>query len=242
METVRQHDRLYLDEHRYEEPKEIFKFLVQRVEAQHGKPKPGAVIYDVGCAAGEFPYYLEKTWPQAEIVGYDFLPELVERARQMVPKVRFLTGSVLDPAMAPAASADIVFVVGVLTIFDDFRPSVDNILSWLKPGGVGYVFGIFNPSPIDVIVRSRPANAGADEPWETGWNLFSQASVETYLQQHPLRPRFSFAPFSMPIDLPPNKTDALRSWTVPMGDGQRMLVNGLCIIHHFMALEIVRPA
>jgi SAM-dependent methyltransferase len=241
METVREHDRLYLHEQRYDRPKEAFKFMAQRAVARYGVPGTGTTVCDIGCAAGELAYYLTKIWPQAEIVGYDVRPELVERAREMVPGARFAVGSVLEAGMLPESSADVLFMAGVLSIFDDFRPSIDNILSWLKPGGTAVVFGVFNPSPVDVIIRSRGADAPLDSAWETGWNVFSTASVGSFLQQHPLRPTFDFERFSIPIDLAPNPADPLRSWTVPMADGERMIVNGLCLLHHFMTLEITRP-
>lgn len=242
METVREHDKLYLSEQRYDRPKEAFKFMVERAKNGYGAPAPGTVICDIGCAAGEFAFYLQQLWPQAEIVGYDVRPDLVQRATQMVPKARFLGGSVLDPGMMPQASADIIFMAGVLSIFDDFRPSIDNILSWLKPGGFAVIFGIFNPAPLDVIIRSRQADADASEAWETGWNVFSTASVETHLSRHAAKPVFSFQPFSIPIDLPRNPSDPLRSWTIDLGKEERLIVNGLCLVHHFMTLEIARPA
>jgi SAM-dependent methyltransferase len=242
METVREHDKLYLSESRYDRPKEAFKFMVRRAEARLGTPAPGTVVCDIGCAAGEFAYHLVESWPQTVVRGYDLLPELVERAREMVPGASFLTGSVLDSGMMPAGSADVIFMAGVLSIFDDFRATLDNVISWLKPGGTAVIFGIFNPSPVDVIIRSRAADAPLDGMWETGWNVFSMASIDAFLKRHPEKPQFDFTPFSIPIDLPPNPGDPLRSWTTPMQGGERMIVNGLCLVHHFMTLEIKRPS
>lgn len=242
METVREHDKLYLSEQRYDRPKEAFKFMVRRADHRVRTLAPGAIVCDIGCAAGEFAYFLNQHWPEAEISGYDVLPELVERAKEMVPKATFRCGSVLDSTMMAPESADIIFMAGVLSIFDDYRDTLNNVISWLKPGGNAIIFGIFNPSPLDVLIRSRAADAPLQAPWETGWNVFSVASIEAFLLRHAARPQFEFQPFTIPIDLPPNPADPLRSWTTPLQGGERMIVNGLCLVHHFMTLEITRPA
>jgi SAM-dependent methyltransferase len=241
MKTVRDHDRLYLSEQRYDNPKEMFKFMARCVERRVGALPEDAVVCDVGCAAGELAYYLKKIWPQTKIVGFDLLPELVERARSVVHEVEFKVGSALDPDLMPKSFADVIFMSGVLSIFDDYRVALDNLLSWLKPGGRAIVFGIFNPEPVDVIIRSRPAKAADEASWETGWNVFSTESIRGFLEKHPAQPEVGFHPFSLPIDLAQNPDDPLRSWTVLMADGNRLIVNGLCLVHHFMALEIRRP-
>lgn len=242
MRTVRDHDKLYLSEHRYDQPKEAFKFMVRCAEAGGPALSAGALVCDIGCAAGEFAYYLRQTWPHVQVAGYDLLPELVARAREMVPGATFQAGSVLDPALMAHASADVIFMAGVLSIFDDYKVALSNVLSWLKPGGRAIVFGIFNPDPVDVIIRSRAADAGEDQPWETGWNVFSTASVRRFLEGRPEQPEVFFHPFAIPIDLPRRPGDSLRSWTETLAGGERMIVNGLCLVHHFMALEIRRPA
>ncbi|MDQ7248810.1 class I SAM-dependent methyltransferase [Dongia sedimenti] len=242
MKTVRDHDKLYLAEQRYDKPKEIFKFMANCIEQGGRVPPEGAVVCDVGCAAGELAYYLRMIWPQARVVGYDLLPELVERARSVVQGAEFNVGSALDPDLMPEAFADVIFMSGVLSIFDEYKTALDNVVSWLKPGGRAIVFGIFNPEPVDVIIRSRASDAGQDAPWETGWNVFSTRSISGFLERHPARPESVFHRFSLPIDLPQNPDDPLRSWTIPLADGNRMIVNGLCLVHHFMALEIRRPS
>lgn len=240
MQTERSHDKLYLSEQRYEQPKEAFKFVVRCLEAETGAPMDGAPVFDVGCAAGEFAYFLRKIWPKTDIVGIDLLPELVEMARKMVPGVAFRQGSVLEPSIIPAGTAAAVFMSGVLSIFDEFEPVVGNLLSWLRPGGTGVIFGLFNSDPVDVVIRSRRAGAARSEPWETGWNVFSEASVGAFLDQHQADFSYRFVPFEIGIDLPKRPEDPLRSWTVPMADGHRMIVNGLCLVHDFKALVVSR--
>lgn len=242
MKIVRDHDKLYLSEHRYDDPKEMFKFMVHCVEQDGRALLAGAVVCDVGCAAGELAYYLRKTWPQTRVIGYDLLPELVERARNVVEGAEFNTGSALDPGLMPESFADVIFMSGVLSIFDDYKVALTNLVSWLKPGGRAIVFGVFNPEPVDVIIRSRASEAGDDTPWETGWNVFSTQSIRGFLGKSPARPEVAFYPFRLPFDLPQNADDPLRSWTIPLADGNRMIVNGLCLVHHFMALEIRRPS
>jgi trans-aconitate methyltransferase len=150
LEIRRTHDKdLYLAENRYEQPKEISKRLAALVE-EAGLHRPGTVVADFGCAAGEFLFFLRRLWPEVELLGFDVVPELIVKARARVPSVTFREGSVLDTAILPKSSMDVAFLSGVHSIFDDFEPCFSNLIEWTRPGGRVYVFGMFNPFPVDV--------------------------------------------------------------------------------------------
>lgn len=237
MIVERTHDKLYLDEARYENTKECFK-VCARLAMLSGALKDGATVADFGCAAGEFAYYLKKVMPTAQIVGYDLLPELIEKARNEVPGVTFEVSSVLDRAALPESHVDIGFLIGVHTIFDDFEPCFSNLIHWCKPGGRLYVFSFFNDHPLDVLVKYRHSTDYGRDVWESGWNIFSQASIGRYLEAHPKVRAHHFHPFEIGLDLAPNPDDPVRSWTVPQIDGRRMITNGLCLVQKQSVLEI----
>jgi trans-aconitate methyltransferase len=139
--TLRTHDLLYLNENRYEGTKESFKFTLKTaLEFSDRMPRS---ILDVGCAAGEFPFFLVRAIEGAHIHGMDVMPELVEKARQVVPEAEFFVGSVLDPE-ATSGAFDMVFLVGVHSIFDEIEPWLSNLLKWTNPGGTVAVFGLIN--------------------------------------------------------------------------------------------------
>ena len=143
----RTHDHdIYLNEDRYAEPvvKEIHKILANDA-IESGVLREGSVICDFGCATGEFLYHLSRRFSGGEYYGYDVLPELNEKARQMVPNAVFKDGSVLDDQLLTSDFADVSFMIGVHAGFDDFIPSFSNLINWTKKGGRVYIFGPFNP-------------------------------------------------------------------------------------------------
>lgn len=233
---LRTHDRLYLNEDRYDDVKESFKFTLS--EALNFSGKQPASVLDVGCAAGEFPYFLSRATPRARVHGMDVMPELVEKARVKVPGASFSVGSVLDPE-ACDEEFDMTFLVGVHSIFDDIKPWLSNLLKWTKPGGTVGVFGLINSHPVDAFIRVRTANddEGHREP---GWNSFSRRTFEKVLAEIPEAAEVTFSDFVIPIDLPPHEGDALRSWTEKRDGGQRYIINGIGLIHDFKVMCVRR--
>jgi SAM-dependent methyltransferase len=227
-QSVRTHDQLYLTENRYERPKEIFK-MAAGIAQRAGFGGAGTRIVDIGCAAGEFAYYLRKVFPSAEVAGYDLLPELVEKARANVPGVEFGVGSVLDRKMLPATSANVTFLIGVHSIFDDPGDCFRNLVEWTRPGGLVVIMGLFNRFDIDVWVRYRAAGNPQGSK-ELGWNLVSRKTATEIVREVAPQASIEFEPVKMPIDLPPHADDPVRSWTERRENGERFLTNGLSLI------------
>ncbi|MEY8414989.1 class I SAM-dependent methyltransferase [Tissierella praeacuta] len=163
------------------------------------------------------------------------MDELLAKAREEVKEVAFFKGCIESNKNVIDIKFDIVFMNGVHSIFDDIRPVLNNIVNLLKEGGRAYVFGIFNPDPIDVIIRSRKSNCNGD--WEKGWNLFSINTVSSYLTELGLN--HNFKEFKIGIDIHKNILDPLRSWTINMGTGEKGIINGLQLLHPFYLLEII---
>jgi trans-aconitate methyltransferase len=130
----RTHDAFYLDENRYNEPKEMFKFIA--VEAFNKDEKQSSLsICDFGCAAGEFLYYLRNILPNASLEGVDVLPSLLEKASKFVPSAKLKKGSVLDSNFMQKNQYDKSFLIGVHSIFDEFETCFNNLIKWTKQGG-----------------------------------------------------------------------------------------------------------
>lgn len=236
---VREHDALYLRENRKKDPKETFKFAVKVVRPFLAKCKNLSIL-DVGCATGDFLYYLYTQFPHATLAGVDVMPALVARARKEIPGAQFFVGDLYTGKGLPKQKFDALFLVGVHSIFDEVGPWLDNLLRMLKPGGRAYVFGMFNPEEVDVLVRVRYAGlptgkAGKKNPWQSGWNMVSERTVRDYLGTKGYSA--TFHPFTLPIDLPKQK-DPLRSWTFKLKNDKRIIVNGTQVLHHFSLLEI----
>lgn len=238
VQKVRTHDKkIYLKEERYENPKEIFKIVYQMAETAGGLA-PGKLVADIGCATGEFIYYLKKQRPDCSYLGIDVLPELIEQARARVPGVEFRVGSILESQTCELESFDTVFVLGVLGMFDDFRPGLRNALSWCRRGGRVYLFGVFNPFPVDVWIGYHLVDDPDPNRVESGWNLISKASYSRFIDQVIGPGKHAFRRFEMPFDLSPRTDDPIRSWTFKDETGRRLITNGVSVIQNQEFLEI----
>ena len=69
---------IYLYEDRYNKPKEMFKHIDSLVTA---KRISGSTRWlDIGCATGEFLFYLEKKHPIVSCTGIDISKPMIEKA------------------------------------------------------------------------------------------------------------------------------------------------------------------
>lgn len=136
-DVERTQNRIYLKEDRYDNPKETYKVLARMVKESRGI-REGSSVCDFGCAAGEFLFFLSKQFPTGRYWGCDIFPELIQKARERVPGVEFETGSILNRALLPEGSIDVAFALGVISIFDEFETSLENLLYWTKKGGYIY--------------------------------------------------------------------------------------------------------
>ena len=218
---VRKHDKQYIRLNRYEKPLEIFKSC-GRFAAQPAS----AHILDVGCAAGEFLYYMKKSYPQHSYQGLDLLPELVEKANSMIGGC-VKVGSVLERGNFERGHFDQVFMLNTHMIFDDLKTLLENLVYWCRPGGQIVIAGAFNPDPADVWIRYRLSDSPVAGELETGWNIHSIASTERLINGLVGVGAHEVMPFHVPIDIQKDPADFLRQRTIKDEEGRFWLVNGL---------------
>tara|TARA_B100000787_G_scaffold109277_1_gene81291 strand:- start:6219 stop:6929 length:711 start_codon:yes stop_codon:yes gene_type:complete len=233
MKTARTHDQLYLKENRYNEPKEMFKFIEKRAFKKNTIDKK---ICDFGCAAGEFLFYLKKKKPKNEYKGIDIRRDLLNKAKQYIPEASFKRGSVLNKKISKKNFFDISFLVGVHPIFDDFEKCFSNLIYWTKPRGEIFICDMFNPDPVDVIIKYRLSKNYKKSTFENGWNIFSKSSVSSFLKKNKEVKSFNFEEFEMPFHIK-RQRDPVRSWTVNLNK-KKIMVNGLSIIQPQTLLKI----
>ncbi len=232
----RTHDKLYLVGERRD--KEYFKLVWDAIRQDYDNKN--ITLLDIGCATGDFIWFSRNVFPEICFSGLDIMPELLERIhKDMGDEVKTFSADISNINTLPKnIQFDCVTMLGVMSIFDDFRKILDNVLELLKSNGHLYLFGIFNPEDIDVFVKSKPSQVlYEDAVFECGWNVFSKKSISMYCDDRNLK--CSFLPFNLGIDIEKTPNDPLRSWTIDI-NGKRGIINGLQIIHHFYLCNISR--
>ena len=104
--------QIYLNENRYNEPKESFKEIAKILHQKIHK-KEDIVFLDVGCATGEFIWFNSSQFPKARFVGLEINPEIIEAAKSKMPEFKFVVGSILDDHIFNKESFDVITCVGV---------------------------------------------------------------------------------------------------------------------------------
>lgn len=87
----RTHDEFYVNEKRHREPKEMFKFIIEEFSSK--ELNQNLDICDAGCANDEFLYYLD-TKSNFNLHGIDILPQLIKKAKEFVPNVKYKQGDI----------------------------------------------------------------------------------------------------------------------------------------------------
>ena len=210
---------------RYERPKEAFKQIGTLLHLSDKTNKSARKsVLDIGCATGELLYYLRTINLNIILCGIEYSKKLVERSRSFLAR-QAIKVSVGDAERISCKNSQFDFVIssGVTSIFDDFRPSFEEMIRVAKSSGVCLNLMMLNELPIDVIIKYVHPKTGE---LESGWNKFSMHSIDNFLQEHPQVKKHTFVKHTMPFDIPRTK-DLMRSWTVKDKNGKRILWNGL---------------
>lgn len=217
----RRPEDVYLKEDRYEEPKEIFKFL-GRIIGELGLPEDAKVL-DAGCATGELLFYLRRLFPGIAGRGIDRSEEMIAQAQQRVEGFDFLAGSLLDSSLFANRDFDLVTCCAVMPYFEDPEPPLLNLLSSVKPGGAVVLLNTVNEDPIDTRVYYRSADAEGG-PWLPD-NTYSKRTYQKVLERSGYALEAEWQPFRMPFALP-KQADVIRAWTFETAENPHQLVCG----------------
>jgi SAM-dependent methyltransferase len=222
------HNHFYLDVDRRREPREFFKFLVRLADSRLAT---SSTVLDVGCAAGEFLYYLKSLYPSLSLNGIDVSEQFLSKAKSNVPDAQFSVGDIYGGEKLPRERSDVVFMNGVNYLFPEYERWLRNLVSVTKR--TAYVYGVFNPEDLDVYATVRRSG---DKGSSTEWNLISEKSIGVFLDS--LVVRHKFYRWSLPVDNPRVHPDPMRSWTIQTKDSDLLVINGTQIVHRLAVLQI----
>lgn len=243
----RTHDEFYAREEWKKHTKESFKYIggkvLQTLKERGGGTNSSIKILDIGCSNGDFLFYLSNLFPNSDLSGVDVMSSLLDKMcldfrNYQKPEPKNYLGNIESGEGLPKDKYDLVFMNGVIGIFDDLKNPLNNFVQLIDDGGIGYIWSGFNPYPIDVLIKGRRVDGKERCHWESGWNTWSKQTLLEELSKLGYEGRF-YDDFSIGIDILPQE-DFLRSWTVKMADEKRMIINGLGLIHHFSLLEVTK--
>lgn len=93
-----------------------------------------ALIHDLGCGPGNSTALLAKAFPSATLTGIDSSHAMISKARQAVPRAKFIVGDVAD--WQPHPDADLVFSNALFQWLPEHPRHLARILQALKPGAI----------------------------------------------------------------------------------------------------------
>lgn len=208
-----------------------FHFICKAM--QESKVNEGDFL-DIGCAKGEFIYFLKDYFTKLHFTGIDISAELISKARQepRLQDVSFYVADIQDFNLNKLF--DFVLMSGVISIFDNLTTLLGQMIKHLRSGGYGYIFGCFNENEIDVLVRFKVHGTSV---WQSGFNLFSMKTVNDALA--PSCKEIKWNKFSLSLDLP-QKKNSLSSYTLTTKEKGRIITNNVNIITDFYLIEFIK--
>jgi len=219
----------------YKEYTELKRHQIKMLELLHKLDlKQSGDFLDIGCASGIFLEAMTKEFPAAQFSAMDYNDCMLEMAkeREYSKKVNIFRADAAN--LNIDSHFDLIHASGVLSIFEDFDKVLDGWIRLLNPRGYLVLFNRFNSSPIDLIIKHRNRFLHGD--WETGLHTFSIQTVTEYLEKQNVE--FEFVRFNLDLDLP-KQADPVRSYTMQLVDGSRIVANGANLIteHYFLIIR-----
>lgn len=220
----------------YQKPKELFKFIGDILEKNLSGRESFSCL-DVGCAKGEFLYYLKKRFPTVanQFCGVDYSKNLIGLAQKFygLSGVPFY----LDHAEKFKINRkfDCITAAGIISYFDDYSVFIDNMLAHLKNDGILIITNAFSTSEYDVFIKFQKFDSKEDP--ESGWTQHSISGIASYVEKK--GKNLKKYKFKLPFKLE-RQEDVLRSWTLDTNEGQKF-INGLNLIWNLWSLEIRCP-
>jgi trans-aconitate methyltransferase len=225
-------DGFYVKEDHCSEPKEYFKEALKIINENC---KNDAIsMLDIGCAAGDFLKLCSLSHANWNFSGIDVYDDNLTEAKKRVASANFYNLNINDKDFSHKNKYDLVTMLGTHGLFDE-KYWIHNLVSLMKPGAFALIFGIVNPFAYDVFVKLRDCKSGNNE---RGWNSWSYQTINQELTSLACNSNIDY--WDLPIELEFRKEDPIRSWTMNLSDGQKIVTNASRIIHDFAFIKVVK--
>ena len=188
---------------------------------------------DLGCARGEYLYFLKNAIKTKNLAGVDYSKDLIESAKQFtgLKNVDLISNSA--ESFKINRNFDVITMLGVLSYFESTMPTLKNIKEHLSTNGKVYILGLFNDFDVDVQIRYR--NNKYFDQFESGWNLHSLNTIKKNIDSLSMK-LINIHTFDLSFNLDPQE-DPCRAWHISTENGKKY-TNGLGLIYDLRVLEI----
>tara|TARA_Y100001958_G_C21162403_1_gene495992 strand:+ start:220 stop:960 length:741 start_codon:yes stop_codon:yes gene_type:complete len=231
--TVRKIDLEYLDQNFFKNPKQIHLKARQLIlQSLNVKKNQKIKLVDFGSADGQFLNVMNKKSKfNFSLEGVEPVEKLIKFAKKKLKNVYFQKGSILDKNLYKNSSLDVGISIGLLCLLKDHKRYLNNLLHWVKPGGIILVCSIFNNENFDVSIDYKESTQESFNKLnaKSGWNIFSKKTLADYLKNSGVK-EFKFIDFNMKKKIDYNKEKPLKLWTKRLKNNQLICINGLSII------------
>lgn len=92
------------------------------------------LVFDLGCGPGNSTDLLVTRYPHAEVIGVDSSTDMLARARERLPRCKFVHADITT--WQPADGADVLFSNGAFQWVPDHQPMLRRLVQALPSGGV----------------------------------------------------------------------------------------------------------
>ena len=145
-------------------PQQYLKFSQPRLRpamdllARVASAEP-ALVYDLGCGAGNVTAVLAERWPDARIIGVDASTAMLAQAARSSPQLQWVHQALAD--WQAEGAADVIYSNAALHWLPDHRQLFPALVAMLAPGGVLAVqmprnFAAPSHTLIEAAVRAGP--------------------------------------------------------------------------------------
>ena len=101
------------------------------MKIDHSNPK---LVYDLGCGPGNVTAFLQHKWPNAEVIGVDLSPEMLEQANNKYPDNIWIRADLND--WVPNSPGDILYSNAVFQWIKNHEELLKRLLGYIRKGGV----------------------------------------------------------------------------------------------------------
>ena len=187
--------------------------------------------------------YLEKKFPKWKFQGSDNNNFLIKHSRKNTRRSKIFFDDVEKKLKKKISKANIIFSAGVIQIFDNVELFLKQLISRGKKSADIYIHSIFNPYPLDMIIRLRNCNQKNFIKKKIdikGWNRFSIKTISSILSKSKKVKSFKFIKVNFPKNIKVKKVkDPARSWT-EIYNNRLYFISGTNMLedYHFLHIKL----